>query len=86
MSRPHYLATPRYQLIFRSRPGPLQLLLSLLSRVPSSRCGEGTWRVPVPGSWRWGFRAGREQVFPPGNVLLALGLWLTLTKTLEILG
>lgn len=49
MSRPHYLAPTRYQLIFSSLPGPLQLLLFLLSRVPSSHFGDGTWGAPVLG-------------------------------------
>lgn len=60
MSRPHYLAPTRYQLLFSSPPGPLQLLLFLLSRVASSRCSGGTREAPVPGRL----------------LLMSVGLWM----------
>lgn len=52
------------------RPGPSQLLLSLRSRVPSSRCGDGTWGLPVPVSWRWMLDTGRLSLW------MSVGLWL----------
>lgn len=57
MSRPHYLAPPRDQLASRliswSPPWPLAAPPFPPQRGTPLCCSDGTWGVPVPGSWRW---------------------------------